>query len=41
MKLLKLVRMAYTALFKPFAGPGSIKNGMGPASEGNPTGYFH
>lgn len=37
MRLFRLI----SALLRPFAGIGAVKNGMGPASEGNPTGYFH
>ena len=34
-------RLMYIALFRPFARSKAIRSGMGPASEGNPTGWFH
>jgi hypothetical protein len=39
--ILNLVRLIYIALFRPFAGSKAIRSGMGPASEGNPSGWFH
>lgn len=41
MKLIRKSRLIFQILTKPFARPADIKSGMGPASEGNPTGYFH
>lgn len=32
---------AILALFRPFAGATAVKNGMGPANEGSPSGWFH
>jgi hypothetical protein len=40
-KLVIAVRSIVIAFFQPFAGSKSIRSGMGPASEGNPTGWFH
>jgi len=41
MKKLKSLGLILLQIVSPFAGPSKINNGMGPASEGNPTGYFH
>lgn len=41
MRLVKHVRLICAALLRPFARSAAVKSGMGPASEGNPTGYFH
>jgi hypothetical protein len=39
--LVLCIRAVYIALFKPFASSKAIKSGMGPMSEGNPSGWFH
>jgi hypothetical protein len=41
MEIITKLRLICASLFKPFAGPKAVKSGMGPASEGNPTGYYH
>lgn len=37
---MKLLRLIFVVLFRPFAGPAAVRNGHGPWSEGNPTGYY-
>jgi hypothetical protein len=41
MSIINKLRLICASIFKPFAGPRAVKRGMGPASEGNPTGYYH
>ena len=33
----RLLKLMYIVLFRSFARPAAIRNGMGPSSEGNPT----